>query len=256
MRPASASQWGTVPKWCVSLALACGAGSSPTSDALPDAGVAAASRAAFPEGASGCEDVLTPRSQRAACVDSPPSPYGLTHSPCAQTTDHPQRELSWRFWLAPATDAAALEHEHDCVYRQLRELLGTKVRQASSTPRALDDISASATFAEIESVLYSAAVQKVELSVAAESCRTLSEEPCVADGYCQPIFATRLGALACQQERRFFACRSYGPGCPQNAPTISRLDDGSCWQWADSCPASGTFSSFQACTEPADAGCP
>ena len=195
----------------------------------------------------GCEDVLTPRFQGLLCGEQG---HPTTSLACAQLVERPRRELQWRLRLEPSTDAARLEHQLDCVLRQLGDL---GLRQGVAENQG--DINLTATFADIASVLYTTAVQRVEFAANDETCRGLSEEQCRADALCKPTIGTRVSASPCGEPQRFFGCVSRSPGCPQNAPSIGRGADGVCWQFSDGCGAFRGPVTYDECISSTDPSC-
>lgn len=176
----------------------------------------------------GCEGVLSPRFELLWCTER--GLNSTTSLACEQLVEHPRREIIWHLLLEPSTDTELLEQRSKCVLRQL-QALGVRA-QANTSPDTIDILT---TFARIASVLYTTAVQRVEISATRESCQGLSEEPCRGDPLCRPLIGTRVSAAECQSEQRFFGCTSRSPGCPSNAPSVGRAEDGVCWQFSDGC---------------------
>jgi len=190
---------------------------------------------------SGCEDVLVPREALPHCD-------GET---CAQVQREPERTVHWYLTLEKfypineyqdgTLSAVVLEHQIDCVLRQLQNLGVAPERRESGGLRKFDDITVEASFEQIQSVLYTTVVNRTELSCVeadCQRCETLSESECYADAFCSPIGAQRLNdALGCW-ENRYAGCYRGRAVCTDALVTAVSAD-GACWLFFDGCQPPG-----------------
>jgi hypothetical protein len=224
-----------------SFVISCGSGSVEP-DATPvrdDLHSAAAPRA--PYGPADCEDVLVPREALPQCD-------GET---CEQVQRERQRTVHWSLTLQrdypingyqyAAFSADVLEHQIDCVLRQLQNLGVEPVREGGLGPREDDSITVDASFGQIESLLRTTAVNSAELSCVEADCRrceTLTESECRADAFCWTIAAQRLDAARACWEGRYAGCYRGSAICDASMRTAIS-PDGACWQFSSSCVPRG-----------------
>jgi len=186
---------------------------------------------------SGCEDVVVPREQLPQC-DS---------ATCEQAQREAQRTVRWDLSLQhdeainedqfASRSADVLEHQLDCVLRQLQSLGLEPERQHGAGPPEFDAISIDASFGQIESVLRTAAVNGAEASCVeadCQRCETFTESQCLADTFCRPVSGRRLDASRGCWQTSHAGCLRREVAC-DDAETNAISPDGACWWFSNTC---------------------
>jgi len=187
----------------------------------------------------GCEDVFVPRAALPHCS-------GLA---CEQVLERePDRAVQWRLTVqlfqkiseTQTTDLSEeiVNHERDCLFRQLENLALAPDHYVAS---GIDDVVVDATFEQLESVLYTTAIDYFSLSCVEDSCKhceTLNEEDCRSDAFCTSYEARHVAPEYQCVDQRFAGCgwtdQVFNDSEPVPTPITST--DGSCWLFGGAPP--------------------
>jgi len=229
------------------LALACVEGQSDqdqdASNELNQNGTLHTSSGGTVQVVAGCEDVLVPHATL---------PYCEGPAACEQVRHDRERVVRWRLILRrflklseePSTELSqeVIDHERDCVFRQLESMGLVPVPRDPTSTVGVDDVLVNASFEQVESVLYTTAVNSIVPScvdAACKHCTALNELDCRADAFCVPLDAAHIDRARSCAEVKFAACAGPTDRQCDDSASPATSSDGSCWLFSGGCEPPG-----------------